>query len=74
MLSVIQEGMKTKDLVGVYEDEIGKPPWQRRDESSPKLTPISFASYLIPETGVLTRTYFAKGFSARLPRRHTCVK
>ena len=36
-----------------------KPPCQRRDESSPKLTPTIFASYLMPETGVLTRTYFA---------------
>ena len=33
---------------------------QRRDESSPKLNPTLFASYLLLETGVLTRTYFAR--------------
>ena len=38
-----------------------KPPCQCQDEFSPKLTPTLFASYLMPETGVLTRTYFAEG-------------
>ena len=27
----------------------------------------------MPETGVLTRTYFTKGSSARLPRRHMII-
>ena len=66
MLSVIRGGKKMKDLVGYVEVKLGTPR-QRRDESSPKLTPTLFASYLMPETGVLTRTYFAEGQMADCP-------
>ena len=59
MLSVIRGGKKTKDLVR-YVKGNWNPPCQRRDESSPKLTPTLFASYLMPKTGVLTRTDFAR--------------
>ena len=44
------------------------------DQSSPKVTPILFASCHMPKIGVLTRTYFAVGQVPDCPQHHMRIK
>ena len=64
---------KRSGLVDVCNVKFGTP-LASGGQSSPKLTPTLSASSHMPEKGIVTRTYFCEESSARLPRRHTCVK
>ena len=52
--------MKTKGFGDVCKVNL-KPPTASGGKSSPKLTLTLFASSHMPEKGILTRTYFARG-------------
>ena len=67
MFSVNQGVRKTRDLVG-YVKVNWKPLRQHRRSVRPQINPHNYLPvYHMPEKGVLTRTYFCRGSSSRLP-------